>query len=221
MLLIIHPLSTPIKSESTLKLLPCLLWVVTVEYQIMLEREVYTEIPGCKLIPIQKEVVTRSLERISADPFGSGEQDTQALLNSNPQILSLIGSAIAFEPFGMVLNLYHEGIVRTYRLFINQAINNGITIPRISEIKSHGLAQTIHNTNLAISRASDLTELEDLYKHVGKILSVNHRHFVDGIQEITRYSYYGESFGLGAFDTFRFMYDFLSGKPVKIWTNLN
>lgn len=187
----------------------------------MLEREIYTEIPGCKLIPIQREVVTSYLERISADPFSSTEQDVHALNNSNPGLRKLLGEALRFEPNGLIINLYHEGIVKAYRMFIDQAIANGIIIPKISELKSQGLAQGIARKNLGIFNSFENKRFESLYQKVGADLSVEHGHFVDGIREITRYSYYGDSIGLGAFDTFRFMYDFFLGGPIKIWTNLN
>ena len=187
----------------------------------MLEREIYTEISGCKLIPIQKEAVTRTLAITEADPFRSFELDLLAVDNSNPGLNELLNASTPFTSVGLVMRLYHEGVARTYRMFVNQAIANEIIIPRVSEIKSQAIAQGIARKNSAILNSFEHKHLESLYKKLGDDLAVEHGPFVDGVREIAKYSYFGDSFGIGAFDTFRFMYDFLSGKPIKVWFNPN
>lgn len=179
-------------------------------------RPVYAEIPGCELFPISKKAADLALGQISLDPFDTGREDIIAV-RANPELFKLeLLSSIGYGP-GIMLDLYREGIGRAHRILLTQAEQVGFQIPIFNHARATGVAHQIIGSNIELIRNVRLDNLEDVFDRLCDGLYEHNEAFVDGVVELTKYSYYGDSVGIAAIDTFKFTHQYLERKPVRAW----
>lgn len=182
----------------------------------MTERQpVYAEIPGCALFPVTDEAVSVALDQIAQDPFGTGREGFRALL-SNPILfkMDLLSRSLVVPPIDF---LYREGLARGLTILDAQADLSGFQIPTFNHVRGTGVAHQIVQSNNDIIINRKISSLEELFGILYDMVYQNNEAFAEGVNELTQYSYYGDSVGIGAIDVFRFAHEYLAGKPVNVW----
>jgi len=181
----------------------------------MLERAVYEEIPGKRIFPIPGVVISNAIAEINTDLGTTHTQDYLSTSRHNPTLLRLTKMAECLSPlYEIDLCNYSDGIYRTHRIIKKQADLARLIIPKPSTrfIEANLLSKLINDYE---SRHSDGKEdLDDMFEGVGDDLIADDEQnapFVDGVRDFTQMPFYGASFGLGAYDAFRYMNWFLTG----------